>query len=334
MALSEFELIKRYFAARGPIRSDVVLGVGDDGALLEVPAGNELVVTVDTLVAGVHFPVATAPDAIGYKALAVSLSDLAAMAATPAWATLALTLPEPDEAWLDAFCDGLFRLATKYDVQLVGGDTTRGPLSVTIQAHGLVPRGVATRRRGSRAGDLIYVTGTFGDAGLGLRCLDAGEAIAVNSEEQSRLVAKLNYPEPRINEGLMLRGLATAAIDVSDGLVADLNHILESSNVGASIELGKVPVSPAVSAYVNRMNIPAFPLTAGDDYELCFTLPAAQKPVVEKQFAASESGCHCIGRIEEQPGLRCIGYHGELLQLGYGGYRHFYQSVKGINRHG
>jgi len=234
--MTEFTLIER-IRARAATRPDVLLGIGDDAALLAVPAGQALVVTTDTLIAGVHFPAETAPADIGWKALAVNLSDLAAMAATPAWCTLALTLPDADGDWVDAFLDGFLELAEQHGVALVGGDTTGGPLSITVTAQGFVPSDVALRRDGAQAGDDIWVTGTLGDAAGGL----------AQWQRQGLMSAKLRHrldrPTPRVAAGLGLRGLAHAAIDVSDGLAADLGHVLAASRLGAEVELGRLPTS-------------------------------------------------------------------------------------------
>ncbi len=222
MPVSEFTLIDRYFAGRFPRRTDVVLGIGDDCALLAAPAGVCLAVTLDMLVGGVHFMADADPAGVGHKALAVNLSDLAAIGAEPAWITLGLSLPEPDERWLENFCQGLFALAAQFQVQLVGGDTTRGPLTIAIQAHGFVPPQQALRRDGARPGDAICVTGTPGDAGLGLAI--AQGRCSAPSGHAAYLRQRLERPMPRIRQGLELRGLAGAAIDISDGLAQDLGH--------------------------------------------------------------------------------------------------------------
>lgn len=314
--MSEFDIIQRYF--KRPVTDDDVLhGIGDDCALLRVPSDQDLAVSIDTLVAGVHFPPQTSPYDIGHKALAVNLSDLAAAGAEPRWATLALTLPQPDETWLADFSAGFFALAERYNVQLVGGDTTQGPLSITVHVHGLTPRGRMLRRAGARPGDLIYVTGTLGDAGLALRALQG--QIKLTPEHAAHVMQRLNRPEPRITAGLALRDLASAAIDISDGLAADLGHILAASGVGASIEIERLPLSPAVSAQ-HDWNLP---LASGDDYELCFTAP----PQHEKKLTAAleQSGCACtrIGAIEIPPGLRCKLANGELFTPRITGYQHF-----------
>jgi len=320
MALSEFELIRRYFerpqAAGG--RADVVLGIGDDAAIVTPPCDRDLVLCMDTLVAGVHFPVDTAPAAIGHKALAVNLSDLAAMGAEPAWFTLALTLPEADADWLAEFARGMFRLADDYGVQLVGGDVTHGPLSVTVQAHGLLPRGSALRRSGAAAGDRIYVTGTLGDAGLALR--QGGQAPAA-------LRQRLDYPSPRMESGQALLGLASAVIDISDGLLADLGHLLEVAGLGAEIRVDALPRSAGFLAAAGPADIdPIYydiPLTAGDDYELCFTVPPERCPEVEARLAALPGNCTPVGVVEAEPGIRCRLADGGTWDAAGDGYQHF-----------
>ncbi len=238
--MSEFDLIRDYFTDVGARRTDVDLGVGDDCALLEVPAGQQLAISIDTLAAGTHFLPDCDPESLGHKSLAVGLSDLAAMGAEPAWATLALTLPDHDPGWIAAFSRGFAALAGAHGVSLVGGDTTRGPLSVTVQVHGLVPAGRAIRRSGAAPGDRVYVSGTLGDAGLALRRILSGEPV----DPVAR--ARLERPTPRVALGLALRGVASAMIDVSDGLAADLGHILAASGVGAEIDLTALPLSAAV----------------------------------------------------------------------------------------
>jgi thiamine-monophosphate kinase len=315
----EFDIIRRFFTRQLPDREDVIAGIGDDAALLQVPAGKQLVACLDTLVAGTHFPENTPAAAIGHKALAVNLSDLAAMGAEPAWATLSLTLPAPDYGWLEEFSRGFFELAERHDMVLVGGDTTRGPLSVTVQAHGFIPPGQALRRRGAQAGDRIYVTGTLGDAGLALR--QEGSA-------GGELRSRLDFPEPRIATGLALRGHASAAIDVSDGLLADLGHLLEADNLGASVQLEALPRSGEFVAAVEQLHdhqtlFNELPLSAGDDYELCFTVPAAHCSVVEARCAGLPGGCTSIGVIEATAGIRCHLESGAAWQPDREGYRHF-----------
>ncbi|AOU97302.1 thiamine-phosphate kinase [Acidihalobacter yilgarnensis] len=315
----EFDLIARHFS-RCPPRDDVCLGVGDDAALLRPPSGQVLVATVDTLIAGVHFPEQTAPEDIGHKSLAVNLSDLAAMGAEPAWVTLAISLPKVDDRWLYAFAEGFYALAARHRVALVGGDTTRGPLCITVQALGWVPEGEALRRTGARPGDDIYVTGTLGDAGLGLAVVQS--RIQVDPAHREALLARLNRPEPRIETGLALRGLASAAIDISDGLAADLGHLLEASGVGARVELDRLPRSDAV-----RLADPhgRLALTAGDDYELAFTLPPGCEADLAR-YAERLPPYTRIGRVEAVPGLRLIDAQGNPFAFSHRGYDHFRES--------
>lgn len=315
--MSEFDLIRDYFARVGPERADVALSVGDDCALLRVPPGMELAVSIDTLVAGVHFFPECEPESLGHKCLAVGLSDLAAMGAEPAWATLALTLPQADRHWLGRFARGFGRLATEYGVQLVGGDITRGPLTISVQVHGFVAEGNGIRRSGAQPGDLIYVSGTLGDAGLALRQLQAGEQVLHD------LRRRLERPTPRVALGLALRGLASAMIDVSDGLAPDLGHILEASGTGAELRLAELPLSPEVALCTREAPDWALPLGSGDDYELCFTVPEALAGRLGE--VAGGIGCPLrrIGRITEARGLRCLLGDGSIWWPGPLGYDHF-----------
>lgn len=320
MPASEFQLIERFFSRLGTIRADVPLGVGDDCALLQVPSGKQLAVSIDTLAAGTHFSPDVDPESLGHKALAVNLSDLAAMGADPAWVTLALTLPRVDEAWLEAFCRGFARLAARYQVQLVGGDTTRGPLSITLQVHGFVEPGWALRRDRATAGELVYVTGTLGDAGLALLAarggFDAGDRLAALSR-------RLEWPEPRIAVGRALRDLASAAIDISDGLLADLGHICQRSGVGATIRQAAIPLSGAVEAYLRGGGDWAIPLGAGDDYELCLIIPAEHQQQVEALGEGLDCPLSLIGQLEAGSGVRCVDAAGNPVADLQGGYDHF-----------
>jgi len=315
--LTEFDLIRDYFSRVGSTRSDVPLGVGDDCALLRVPADCELALSIDTLVAGVHFFADCDPEALGHKALAVGLSDLAAMGAKPAWATLALTIPQADAAWLRAFSNGFAKLAAEQGVALVGGDTTRGPLAITVQVHGLVPQGNALRRSGARVGDLVCVSGTLGDAGLALRLLEAGEL------PSDRLRARLERPTPRVGLGLALRGIATAMIDLSDGLAADLGHILAASGVGAEIRLAELPLSAEVRDQFSADADWGLPLASGDDYELCFCVPERKRDQITALAERLGIPVQVIGRIVEEPGLRCLLDDGTIRDAERIGYDHF-----------
>jgi thiamine-monophosphate kinase len=303
MIVSEFTLIHRYFATQSQHRSDVILGIGDDCALLQVPSGESLAATVDMLVAGTHFLPDADPEGVGHKALAVNLSDLAAMGALPAWATLALSLPAADEDWLAGFCRGLFQLARRFQVQLVGGDMTRGPLTISIQAHGFVPTDKALRRDRACPGDILCVTGTLGDAGLALAA--ATGKITVSARYQRYLQTRLERPLPRIAQGLALRGLASAAIDISDGLAQDVGHILERSQVGACLNVDRLPRSAALADCLDTDEAIQLSLSSGDDYELCFTVPLQHLTQVRKLAADWDCRYTEIGIIESELGLRC-----------------------------
>lgn len=320
MSLSEFELIRRFFT-RAKSREDTVLGIGDDAALVRVPPGMELAAASDTLVEGVHFPRDTVPFDIGYKALAVNLSDLAAMGAEPAWAMLSLAVPAAEESWLAEFARGLFELADRHNVELIGGDTVCGPLSVTVQVLGLVPAGVALRRAGARPGDVIYVTGTLGDAGLAL--YDKQGGVVLDDAERTALHPRLDRPAPRVAEGLALRGIAGAAIDISDGLLADLGHILEASGVGATIQVERLPLSATLRAHLEPADGWRLALGAGDDYELCFSVAPAKQPALERALADVSCGYTRIGIIEDIPGLRCRREDGTPFVTDVAGYNHF-----------
>jgi len=329
MAVMEFELIKRYFTDTGSERDDVVLGVGDDAAILSPPDGYELVISTDTLVSHVHFFADVDPYLLGHKALAVNLSDLAAMGARPAWVTLALTLPAVDEAWLSDFSRGFSVLAHQHGVQLVGGDTTSGSLSITVQVMGFVERGAAWRRDTAVPGDLIYVTGTLGDAGLALQAKQ--QRLPFPQNALNKLCSRLEQPTPRISEALILNGLVNAAIDLSDGLLSDLGHILKASGVGAEIELDMLPLSSAFRAcrqditaqQLSEESWQALPLSAGDDYELCFTISPGNRKEMEQRLSRQGFIAHHIGVIDKGVGLRCVQKNGELYQAKKSGYEHF-----------
>lgn len=308
--MDEFAVIQRYFKEKTNYFSDVYLGIGDDAALVVPPANQQLAISVDTLIEGVHFPPDTAPQAIGFKALAVNLSDLAAMGAQPLWFTLALSLPTVDEEWLARFTEGLFELSNSYNIQLIGGDTTKGHLSITIQVIGAVPQTQALMRSGAQVGDEIFVTGTLGDAGLAL------QALKNKMFCQSFDIERLNRPLPRVAEGLKLRGIATSAIDISDGLLADLGHILKmSGNLGATLFLDQLPFSPYLKALPQEQAW-NFALSSGDDYELCFTISPDKIKLVDFP-------CTRIGIIDKEVGIRCIDDQGKLFIPSKTGYQHF-----------
>ena len=312
--MDEFGLIRTYFA-HWPSDDSVRIGVGDDAAVLAPSAGQEWVVCTDTLVAGRHFSTATAPAAIGHKALAVNLSDLAAMGAQPHSFLLSLTLPEASAEWLQAFAAGLRELATQANIALVGGDTTRGPLSITITALGLVPAGSALQRRGAQPGDEIAVSGTLGDAALALKLGDRAPDV---------LRERLDQPTPRLTLGHWLRGQASAAIDVSDGLAQDLGHLLLASNVAAELQADRLPSSDAFRRLAAADEASALQLAGGDDYELCFTASPAQMAAI---LAEAPEPVTRIGRIlpaaEVEPRLRVLGADGATIATPKTGYQHF-----------
>jgi thiamine-monophosphate kinase len=305
MALGEFELIDRFFRACGAPRADVVLGVGDDGALLRPPSGADLVAVSDTLVEGVHFPAGSPAESIGHRALAVNLSDIAAMGATPRWVLLSLTLPRVEEAWLAGFARGFGALARAHGVALVGGDTTRGPMTIGVQVLGTVPAGEGLRRSGGRPGDALFVTGTPGDAAAGLGLIMAasdtatGEAVArrtaaglrsdASADALEALRQRFLFPTPRIAEGEALRGLASACIDISDGLVGDLGKLATASACAAVLDVEALPRSAALAAVTPEAAL-RFMLDGGDDYELLLAVPPAQ-----------------VARVASMPGLTRIG---------------------------
>ena len=310
--MAEFELIQRFFAELAPRGQGVELGVGDDAALLRPPPGRDLALTLDTLVAGRHFLAGTDPEALGHKALAVNLSDLAAMGAEPAWALLSLTLPEADEHWLAAFARGLGELARRHGVALVGGDTCRGPLAVSLQLTGLVEPGKALRRDGAEPGDGIFVTGTLGDAALALRRL------RTEGTAPEPLRRRLERPEPRLEEGRSLVGIASACIDLSDGLVADLGHLCDASGCGARVEAARLPLSAEVRREVEARGDWGEVLAGGDDYELCFTVPPGRL----EALAASGVACTRIGEMVPGDGVAVFDEGGRPLPF-LRGYDHF-----------
>lgn len=310
MGFSEFDLINRYFNQKPTIHHSNLLGIGDDCALISVPSDQQLAVTTDTMVENVHFFADVDPELLGHKLLAVNLSDLAAMGALPFAVTLAITLPEINKTWLAAFSKGFFNLAECYNVDLIGGDTTSGPLTLTVQAFGQVPNGKALLRSSAKPGDLIYVTGEIGNAGLGLKIKQG-----YRCQNPETMLNSFNKPQPRVELGIALRGIANACIDISDGLAADLGHILDKSKVGACLVWDQIPLSAEVKNYLLQNDDWQMPLRSGDDYELCFTVPAKLKDDLPY-------GCICIGLIEQNPGLR-IQKNGILQPIEAKGFEHF-----------
>lgn len=316
--MGEFDLIERFFVR--PVRRSP-LGVGDDCALLAPAPGMQLAVSTDLLVEGRHFLSTVDPARLGHKCLAVNLSDLAACGARPLAFTLALSLPQADKAWLAPFSRGLLALADAHGCELVGGDTTRGPLSICITVFGEVPTGQALLRSGARAGDDVWVSGTLGDARLALEVFRGTVSVDGTVFEAAR--RRLEQPEPRVALGLALRGVASAAIDVSDGLLGDLGHILQRSQVGATVESEAVRALLAAGGAVDAARQRAFTLSGGDDYELCFTAPASARAAVQAAGAAAGTAVTRIGRIDAQPGLRVLDAQGQPLAMPHGSFDHF-----------
>lgn len=316
--MNEFEVIRQYFSFSSASVSDADLGVGDDCALLSLAPGEQLAVTTDTLVSGVHFPGDGDPYLIARRALRVNLSDIAAMGATPLGFQLAISLPEIDSDWLEEFSRGLARDAAEFHCPLVGGDTTRGSLSITITLLGQVPHGKALLRSGASPGDLIYVTGTLGDSRAGLACLQGDGS-------RDFLLDRYWLPEPRLKAGTALRGYASAALDISDGLVQDLGHIARASGLDALIAVERLPLSRDILAFAGSETARQWALAGGDDYELCFTVPVEQAGDMEKTMAGLGVPVTWIGEMTAFSGtpVTCIDVRGNAVLMGDGGYDHF-----------
>ncbi len=325
MIVGEFDLIRQYFSGLQHLSSGVCLGVGDDAAVLDVPADQQLVVATDTLVSGVHFPQDLDAEHIAARALLVNLSDLAAMGADPLWFTLALTLPTADSGWLQAFSSGLSRVATACGCALVGGDTTRGPLTVTITVHGAVPKGQALTRSGAAPGDTVFVTGTPGLGAAGLAFLQ-GELDVGDETGRERLRQQFVNPHPRLEEGKRLRGLASAAIDISDGLLADLEHICTQSSVGAEVSLTALPCPAWLADQVSTEQFREWSLCGGDDYELCFTVARNKMADIEALIDSEVLPATPIGQIVSSnitSGIRCLDESRAEVSIHNHGYKHF-----------
>lgn len=316
--MNEFDLIRRNFTRATP---GAELGVGDDAALLQVSAGHVLAVSADMLVCGTHFFPDADPFLLGHKTLAVNISDLAAMGAQPRWATLAISLPQVDEVWLVRFAAGFFALAEQHGVELVGGDTTRGPLNLCVTIMGEVPLEAALRRDGAKLGDDIWVSGSLGDAALALAHLQG--RVVLDAADFSVCATRLHQPQPRVALGLALRGRANSAIDISDGLLADLGHILERSGVGAELDFASVPISATLAACRDASLAQRCVLAGGDDYELCFTVPEAQRGRIERLAVRLGLPLTRIGRITA--GADCVvrDAQGNVMKMEVDGYDHF-----------
>ena len=322
MACGEFDVITRYFNRFRTARQDVHLGIGDDCALLTVGEKQLLAVSTDTLVEGIHFLKTISPADLGYKALAVNLSDLAAMGADPAWVSLALTLPEVNTDWLQAFSDSLFEQLNYYGMQLIGGDTTRGPLSMTLTIQGLVPAGRALTRSGAGIGDWIFVTGTLGDSAAGLAILL--EQLSVTDTDTREFLLKRHLrPTPRVLQGQALRDLATSAIDLSDGLISDLKHILNASECGARLDVDTLPLSAALTQVTDPEQALKWALTGGEDYELCFTVPEINRGAVDAALSHLGIDFTCVGQIAPlSEGIKFM-RSGVPVELEWHGFDHF-----------
>jgi len=309
--MDEFELIQNYF--NWPLTdANVVLGIGDDAAIFNLDSGYQLVTTTDTLSEGVHFFKDDSPENIAYKSLAVNLSDVAAMGANPKWFTLALTIPKLDKVWLKYFSESLKEVSEKYNVSLIGGDTTRGPLNITITMMGVVEKTKAIKRSGAMSGDYIYVSGEIGDAAL---CL---KKINENKKPSKSEMINFNRPIPRLELGLALNGIVSSCIDISDGLEQDLSHIIKSSKVGAMIDVHRIPLSQSMVKYIKENDDWSIPLCGGDDYELCFTAPKTEEENLKKISKSCGVKITKIGVIDDSKSLKIFGFKGLIAS-----YKHF-----------
>ncbi len=316
--MSEFDLIRQHFTRP---THQTNLSVGDDAALISVAAGMELAISADMLVAGTHFFADADPYKLGWKSLAVNISDMAAMGANPKWATLAIALPEINEPWLTEFSRGFFACAESFNVDLIGGDTTRGPLTISVQIMGEVPRGLAIKRSGAKVGDEIWVSGTLGDAAMALAVIQ--QRFELNATEFHEIANALHMPLPRVSLGLALHGLASSAIDISDGLLADLGHILKASKIGANVFLNQLPISDTVYGSFQLEQVKTMVLAGGDDYELCFTAPTEKHAEIAILSKILNLPLSCIGQITTDTNLVVHGCNDEILDIKETGFDHF-----------
>ena len=319
---NEFDIIKKYFSFE-VLRDDVVLAGGDDCAIVSLPENKQLLLTTDTLISGVHFPENTSAEDIAYKAIMVNLSDLAAMGGTPAWVTLAITLPDIDESWLQAFSNQFYSVLSRFNISLIGGDTTKGSLSITIQAMGFCDKDKILRRDKAESGDKVFVTGDLGDASIGLFAVLNN----LNDEKLLPCIKRLNRPEARVKFAEELVLYSKCAIDISDGLVADLGHILNASQCGAKIQLSAIPVSASAQYYFdlyrNAETDWSLLLTQGDDYELCFTMNKNNQSAVEKLAKKHQLKLTCIGEITDSRELHFVNLNAEPVDFDQTGFKHF-----------
>lgn len=319
--MKEFDIIDTFFRKGGHKRKDVQLGIGDDSAIVSIPVGQFLAVTTDTLVSDVHFLANTAPADVAHKALAANLSDLAAMGAEPAWISLSLSMPEADLDWLNEFSNALCQLTEYYSIQLIGGDTVQGPLAVTITAQGFIPEKNAITRAGAKPGDWIFVTGTLGDAGVGLDI--AKKQIAIPDPDNAYFLGRHNRPTPRVLAGTLLRRKANACIDLSDGLISDVKHIIEASDCGATIQVDKLPLSSAMKNNVSADSAFKYALSAGDDYELLFTVSEEHRGNLQVALANANVQVTCIGQMNGNSNNLTLKFEKEEYPFDASGHEHF-----------
>ena len=327
MALSEFELIQRYFNQPSVMSTDIdsnkviVKGIGDDCAILNLPHNTYSALSIDTLVSGVHFPKQAKAIDVGRRALSVSLSDLAAMGADPSWFSLAITLPDMNSDWLEGFSRGLFEVATRYQCQLIGGDTTRGPLTITVQVGGVLSPGKELYRHGAMPGNEVYISGYLGDGAAGLIATD--DSVEMSSSDRQYLLDRFYSPTPRFEVSRLLRDIATSAIDVSDGLVADAGHIAKASGVRIELDANKLPISSHVNSLLKPSEALNAALSGGDDYELCVTVPEGQASDIKSIQRQTGVMMTKIGRVVVGEGVLCLDQQGRKIELSQAGYQHF-----------
>ncbi len=317
--MTESELIEQYFLSKQVPDNSIVLGIGDDAAVINIPADKQLVVSTDTLVSNIHFHPTDKAEDIGYKTLAVNLSDMAAMGAEPKWVSMSLTLPEINQNWLKAFSEGFFELANEHSLTLIGGDLCRGSLSVSIHIQGLVSKNKYVTRSGARVGDNIYVTGTLGDAAAALKLMHGGES----SSDHQYLKNRLLRPTARVEAGLQLAGFVKSMIDLSDGLIQDLSHIIRGSAVGAEIFVDQIPLSESIKKLFAYEEALSLALNAGDDYELCFTAPEETGNFISKLFESLNCPVSKIGIISDGNEIKLIKNGDPDFKLKSSGYQHF-----------
>jgi thiamine-monophosphate kinase len=318
----EFDLIARYFT-RPQQHTD--LGIGDDAALIAVPPGHQLAISADMLVAGTHFFAEANPYHIGWKSLAVNVSDMAAMGAEARWATLAIALPGINAPWLAEFSRGFFDCADRFGVSLIGGDTTRGPLTISVQIMGIVPQHQAITRGGAQVGDDIWVSGPLGTAALALAAMLGHYPLTSDALDECSLA--LHQPQPRAELGLALRQIAHSAIDISDGLLADLGHILKASRLGADIRFADIPLSPITRQHVANPAVQSMVLAGGDDYELCFTAPSAKRAQIDALGRELGLSMGIIGQTRSQTGIEVYDADNTQLEIKKAGFDHFHKNI-------